>query len=115
MANYAEYKDILGLMKADVANKEDVYTKLMTKEESIKSMLKDLNSSTRKTALFYERPLLEIISTVGSTWHIMFNEMVIEDMYRTPHIVFWQDDRKIYTGILLVILALVLLLIDSSQ
>lgn len=112
-----EYKSILDLLNKDVT-KNDIYSELMNKEDNILNTVNRLSntnlSSSIQDTLFYNKTLLEILSLFANTWTNILTELVNEDMYMYPMKVFWDGDRKIFVGLMMVIIALFLFFIQIS-
>lgn len=112
-----EYKSILDLLNKDIS-KNDIYSELMKKEENILNTVNRLSttniSSSIQDTIFYNKSLLEILTLFANTWTNIFTELINEDMYKYPTKVFWEGDRKIFVGIMIVIIALFLFFIQIS-
>lgn len=95
----------------------DIYNDLMNKEKNVLDTINRVidyeQTKEKEVKLFYNHSLLDIINTFANTWYNIFIELVNEDMYKNPLIVFWNDDRKIYVGMMLVFIALFLFFVDS--
>lgn len=96
---------------------EDVYIDLMTKEKNVLDTINRVvnfeESNEKQTKLLYNYSVLDIFVLFCNTWYNIFIELVNEDMYKRPLVVFWNDDRKIYVGLMLVLIALFMFFIDN--
>ena len=112
---YREYSKLLDTSRI---SKDDVYTELMKKETKLLDVMDRIavteSNKTIKTSLFYNRPVIEIISTFVNTWRNIFNELVVEDGYKHLDAVFWNEDRKIYVGLMIVVVSFLLFFIEIS-
>lgn len=100
-------------------SKQDVYTELMKKEENVlntANRIVDMSQrNTMNESLFYNQSILEVVVKFANTWHNIFSELVNEHMYKYPEMVFWKEDRKIYVGMMLVLIGLFLFFIENSS
>ena len=114
-----EYKKLAKQLENKSISKDEVYYEIMNKE---KVALDAINAAAEKetidrlnASIFYNRPLVDILSDYLNTWKHIFNDLVLEDGYLRPHIVFFKNDRKIYLGITFVILAFILFFVEISS
>lgn len=118
----ASYKDILNTLQAD---ETVVYEEIMDKIQKDKELLKVLDRMTQQeqqkentSALFYNQTLVEVVSKFANTWVNIFQELFVERHFQTlqdVHDIFLGPDRKIYVGLMVVIVALFLFFIDISR
>ena len=112
------YRQYNKLLDTKSISKDDVYTELMKKEDKVLDVMKRVseteNIKQSDAILFYNRPVIDVIATFINTWRTMFHELVVEDGWKAPDKVFWNDDRKIYVGMMIILVALVLFFVDTS-
>jgi hypothetical protein len=114
----AAYKEYNKLLDTNAMSKDDIYTELMKKEDKVLDVMKRIseteNAKKSEAVLFYNKPVIDVIATFINTWRTVFHELVVEDGWKTPYKLFWDDDRKIYVGMMIIIIALVLFFIETS-
>jgi len=112
------YKEYNKLLDTKSMSKDDVYTELMKKEDKVLDVMKRVSESEMNkksdVILFYNKPVIDVIATCINTWRTIFHELVVEDGWKTLDKVFWSDDRKIYVGMMIILIALVLFFVDTS-
>ena len=113
-----EYNTIRDLLKE--GNRADAYDLLIRKEENVINMVNRLIDHDQKKDMFKTNLLNMTINDVflnfAKTWKTIMNEL-ISGKFMTFHklmYVFLHDDRKIYVGIMLILLSLFLFFIDIS-
>lgn len=116
---YGDYKDLVSQL-ADGASKETVYEEIMAKEQNridlINRVVTQKQDAAIQSNIFYNRNLIEIATEFASVWKIIFTELVIDKapVHRWQSILY-DGDRKIYMGIMWVIIAFFLYFIDASS
>lgn len=116
-----EYAKLIKLVEDDSrANLEDVYDKLMQKEEKALDLLTRVNNQQRldnsSKAVFYNAPVLDIVNELISTWRIILREVTHEDQAASSiKQILWDGDRKIYVGMTVVLISLILFFIHTSK
>lgn len=116
MAEYKEYKNLLNLLeKSDVST---VYEELIKKEENVLHTINRVANlkatEDQKKTDFLSMPMHQIILKLYATLKAIHHELLrVKSVKQVPKI-FLKDDRKIYLGIMLVILALFLFFICIS-
>lgn len=101
-------------------SKETLYEQLMSKESNILGLIgriaNDKNASVFANSIFYEKSLFEITMLFANTWKQIIHEVFVEKKSIALHWrdMFYQDDRKIYTGMMLVLIALLILCVQAS-
>jgi hypothetical protein len=114
-----EYATIVKLVESDI-NKEDMYEKLMQKEEKVLDIISRVEEQNRKkkiqSNLFFNTPILDIANNLINTWKMIIREATHEDLAAaSPKAILWDGDRKIYIGISVVLIAFVFFFIDTSN
>ena len=118
---YGDYKDLVkSLENGDSMSMSNVYEQIMTKEQNridlINRVVEQKENKTWSDTLFYNHSLMEIAILFASTWRTIFNELLIErrfDMESLQHILY-DGDRKIYTGIMMILISVFLYFIHAS-
>jgi hypothetical protein len=115
-----EYANIIKLVNESDINKEDMYEKLMKKEEKVLDIISRVEEQSRnkkvESNLFYNTPILDIANNLITTWKVIIREATHEDQAAaTPKAILWDGERKIYVGISIVLIALVFFFIDTSK
>ena len=127
---YQDYNDILTELGQE--NPENVYETIMSKEDSrinlINRIIDDRAVKLMQDSNIFNRSIYEIVTITLDAWYKMFSSVVaITNNLVTssggsfkgigPELVetFWADDKKIYTGIFIVCVSLVLFFISISD
>ena len=68
------------------------------------------------SSIFYEKSLFEISMLFANSWKQIIHEVFVEKKAIAVHWrdMFYQGDRKIYTGMMLVLIAIVVLCVQAS-
>lgn len=93
--------------------KSDVYQDLIQKEDKILNILNDIDTKERESKYEYilNAPLHMIVKTLFKTLLEISSELYRnDDIVNLTHI-FFKKERIIYTGIILVLIAIILILI----
>lgn len=107
-----DYEQLLQLLEKEDLSKDDVYQKLIAKEEKVLNTINRISESVYKQnidrSIFYNMTLVQITVLVVNTWKRMFDDLMqVKKPIDFIH-TFWKNDRKIYTGISLVLLSIML-------
>ena len=120
---YNSYDDIMKIVNntdENVDNKdfdlqtEDIYHKLMKKEEKILNVLTDIHQQKQENTLHYfmNTPvhiiLQKLISTLKKITSEMYNAKDVMDIMN----IITKKDRLIYTGVIFIIIALIMIIIS---
>lgn len=120
---YNSYDDIMKIVNntdENVDNKdfdlqtEDIYHKLMKKEEKILNVLTDIHQQKQENTLHYfmNTPvhiiLQKLISTLKTITSEMYNAKDVMDIMN----IITKKDRLIYTGVIFIIIALIMIIIS---
>lgn len=120
---YNSYDDIMKIVNntdENVNNKdfdlqtEDIYHKLMKKEEKILDVLTDIHQHKQANTLHYfmNTPVHIILQRLISTLKTIMNEMYkAKDVMDIMNII-TKKDRLIYTGVIFVVIALIMIVIS---
>jgi hypothetical protein len=121
-AAYIDYKQLLSALETDdTVTPGSIYEQIMTKEKNAIDLMNRIVEKEHTFALdgtiLYNKTLLEVVMLVANGWRSMFSQIFVErSISGVPELldVIFNGDRKIYTGILLVLIALVLFFVDIS-
>jgi hypothetical protein len=120
---YNSYDDIMKIVNntdENVDNKdfdlqtEDIYHKLMKKEEKVLNVLTDIHQQKQENTLHYfmNTPVHIILQKLISTLKTIISEMYkAKDVMDIMNII-TKKDRLIYTGVIFVIIALIMIIIS---
>lgn len=111
---YSEYKEILDI--ANRTNVEDSYQDLMQKEDkvldTVNNVVKYYRDEDIKNGEFINQGIAGIIRRYFDVWKEIIDDFTSKDtMYAS---IVYKDDRPIYIGITLIIIALFLFFIENS-
>ena len=106
------YHDLLQLLKSDEASRKDIYSELMKKEDNVLHTISRVSSQDRIKNLyestFSHLTIKEILARFVFTWQNIFNELVVERMFDHIIDIFFEGDRKIYVGMMVVFIGMFL-------
>lgn len=118
---YGEYKNLLKDLKNEDATKDTIYERLMTKEDNVLNLIGRVvdqkNQELFQDSVLYNQSLFEIMMKFANTWKSIMQEVLVEKR-SIPHEymeIFYLGDRKIYVGMMLVFIALLLFFVSSSS
>jgi len=107
-----DYNDMLQLLKSDDMSRKDVYSELMEKEENVLNTISRISSQERIKTIyentFGQLTIRDVFARFAFTWQNIFNELIVERMFSQALDVLFMGDRKIYVGIMIVIISLFL-------
>lgn len=106
-----DYRSILKTL--GTSSKEDIYLDLMKNEKKILDAANKIAyasaSDATSTSLFENLSVVEIIALFANHMKNLFTEICVEHNFKH---VFDQKDRKLYIGILLILIALILFVVE---
>lgn len=120
---YNSYDDIMKIVEntdENVNNKdfdlqtEDIYHKLMKKEEKVLDVLNDIHKQKQENSLYYfmNTPIHVILQKIVITLRIISNEVYhSKDILEIIQIIS-KKERLIYTGVIFIIVGVVLTIIN---
>jgi hypothetical protein len=111
-----EYSQLVNLLKK--SDPKDVYEELVKKEdrvlETIDRVINYSNEKEIKSQEFTSMSLNDIIHKTFWNWRLMINDMYGISTFQDLKKALLKDDRKIYLGILLVLVCVFLFFITIS-
>lgn len=116
---YQDYNEITYNLQNDDVKADIIYENIMQKEESRINLLnriidqKDIDKN-HIDDFFFNMSISNIIKKTIMTWWEIYIDIVNRSV-TDPLKLFWKEDRKIYTGILLLIIAIVLFFVNISE
>jgi hypothetical protein len=118
---YMEY-DFLSQSLTDLENNqvttENIYEKIMEKEENAINLMnrvaEEKLKNKEKSNTFLNLTIKEIFTVSIIKWLMIYNEVVNFKNYDLKK-VFYDGDRKIYVGVMLIIIALILFFAEISN
>ena len=106
------YHDLLQLLKSDEASRKDIYSELMQKEGNVLDTISRVSSQEKIKSLyentFSHLSIREVFARFAFTWQNIFNELVVERMFDHIIDIFFEKDRKIYVGMMVVFIGMFL-------
>lgn len=116
---YKDYQNLSRMLDTNILSRDDVYTELMNKENKVLDTINKVAEAQvikRSTgSIIYNRPVIDVVATFVNTWKNILHELVIEEGYKHVESVFWEGDRKIYVGFMIVLIAFILFFVEISQ
>lgn len=114
---YGEYKDILDIVNRN--NVEDSYQELMQKEgkvlDTVNNVVKYYRDEDIKNGEFINQGISTILTRFFDVWKEIIDDFTSNKKNKNSFIeIVSIDDRPIYIGITLIIIALFLFFIESS-
>lgn len=116
---YVDYKEIVKSLQNE-ESKETIYEQLMAKESNVLGIIgriaNNKNINILENSIFYNKSVFEVVMLFANSWKEIINEIFIERKNLT---VYWKDifytgDRKIYTGMMLLFFAILILCVNAS-
>jgi hypothetical protein len=114
---YQDYDDLLQDLQTDQTVASTVYEKIMEKEENRINLINrvidhKLKENIKKTIVL-NSTLSDIVRQTVSTWWEIYND-ILHKKTTDPLLLFWEGDRKMFTGVFIVMIALVLFFVDIT-
>lgn len=114
---YSDYKELINNLENDTVG--DVYQQLMEKEQKridlINHVVDQKNGHVWSNTILYNQTLLEVAMNFAATWKLIFKEMYVERRFDRWFDIFYEGDRKIYVGLMIVVIALFMFFVSSSS
>ena len=114
---YTDYKNLLSSLNDNKVNSDTIYEKIMSLENDRISLINRVVNEKNKSgedSFFFRKPIVEIFSNFANQWRMIFVELLsarnLDDFER----VFYTGDRKIYTGLMLLLIAFFVYFVDIS-
>lgn len=105
-----DYTDLLKLVTQDEASQQDVYTELLARESKVLDVVSRiatqsrLEDSIKRSVMKMSIP--DLVTKFSHAWMQIFRELiVVEKQAYTILDVILKDDRKIYVGMMFIVLA----------
>jgi predicted AAA+ superfamily ATPase len=112
---YQEYKELEDELDADVP--EMIYEKLMNKEENRLNLINRIvdyksNSNIIASSILNDS-LSNVMKKIVTSWWAIYTDIVYKQI-TDPLLLFWAGDRKIFVGLFVVLISVVLFFMDIS-
>lgn len=107
------YKTILESISSKDYSKSNAYEDLLKVEKNVLDTINrvaEYEEKKKENYSFYEKSIYDIITIFANTWVNIFNEIFVEKQYRTLKEIIFKNDRKIYVGLMFIIIAFFLFL-----
>ena len=103
------YKTILETINTKDFEKENVYQELLNVEKNVLETVKRVteHEQTKKHSKLIDKSVIEHIYLFSNTWKNIIIEIFVEKQYKTLKEIFMNNDRKVYVGIMFIVIALV--------
>ena len=117
---FGDYKELVQSLESGKASKDSVYEQVMNKEQNridlINRVVEHSEDKKWSETLFYNKSIIEVAIMFASMWRTMFGELFIERRFDIASLryILYDGDRKIYTGIMLVMISMFLFFINAS-
>lgn len=106
------YTDLLRLLENNETDKRDVYNKLLEKEEKVLDIMSRVSTQEQQKNMFQNMflnlSLYDIMARFAFTWQNIFTETVIDHRFDELPFILFQNDRKLYVGIMIVFISIFL-------
>lgn len=116
---YMEYRKMIKLLESGENDKTEVYQKLMDKEQNVLDVVNRVAQKDQKekqaSKIVLNESILDLVMLFSNTWKNIFRELFIEQRFHDAVSILYTDDRKIYVGIMLVLISFILFFIDISK
>lgn len=120
-----EYSDLVNLIEKDQASREDLYQELINKERDVLDVISRVATQRdvdkQHKSLFINITISEAIARFANVWSMIFTETIdLAYSKRVPtskdfHAIFLQGDRKIYIGVMMILISLLIFFISITQ
>lgn len=113
---YQDYSELMKDIEETNENKETIYESIMKKEDNrinLLNRLMDHKQTSSEQNTFMNMSLTELFEKTVKIWWEIYGDIVYKSV-TDPIALFWKGDRKIFIGILLVIIAIVLFFVNIS-
>lgn len=116
--DYNQLSQLLTDLEENQVTRENIYETIMEKEKNAIDLMNRIAEEKTKTkeedSLFLNKTITQIFNTSITHWLRIYHEIVDKKQYDIKAL-FYDDDRKIYTGIILVLIALFLFFSEISN
>lgn len=111
------YKNIVEVIENENKNNKDIYTELIKTEENVLKTINNVinhNNKLKLDDLFLDKSLSDILNKMIATSFEIYKDIFIVKSYKSLDEVFLSRDRKIYVGIMLIIVGLLIFIVFVS-
>lgn len=116
--DYNQLSQLLTDLEENQVTRENIYETIMEKEKNAIDLMNRIAEEKTKTkeedSLFLNKTITQIFNTSITHWLRIYHEIVDKKQYDIKAL-FYDEDRKIYTGIILVLIALFLFFSEISN
>lgn len=113
-APFQSYSNMLALLNNDSISRKEIYNELMEKEKQVLEVSSRIaNQEKKKTLdsnLFVNLSISDIIARFAYNWQNIFTELIIKKKLDELPVVLFQNERKFYVGMMLLMIAIFLFL-----
>ena len=115
-----EYKDFIKLIESsNKNNNNEVYSLLQGKEkdvlDTVNRVVDHEKGKRDESTLFYNLSFLTLVAMFANTWKNIYREVVIERNIKNIVYILTKDDRKIYVGIMILLIVFFLFFIEINS
>lgn len=108
-----QYKTILEYIQEENYNKSNAYVDLIAIESNVLNTINRVSEFEAKKNIepfIYNKSIRDILFKFSNTWNNIFTEIFIEKKIKSLGEIFLEKDRKIYVGIMIILIAIVFIL-----
>ena len=113
-APFQNYSNMLALLNNDSMSRKEIYNELMEKEEKVLDVSSRMANQEQKKSLdsnlFVNLSISDIIARFAYNWQNIFTELLIQKKFDELPIILFQNERKFYVGMMLLMIAIFLFL-----
>jgi len=111
-----QYYDMLKILDEDADMRNDVYDELMRKEKEVLNVVNRVANQKDSPSLltFPNISVTEGIARFSFTWKNIITEL-IDSRGKDTFIILLKDDRKVYVGLMIIILAFFIFFMSVSE
>jgi len=114
---YHDYEDLLQDLQNDQTGASTVYEKIMEKEENRINLINRIIDHKLKekiqTRILVNSTVSDVFRQTVSTWWAIYND-ILHRKLTDPIVLFWAEERKLFTGVFIVMISLVLFFVDIT-
>ena len=107
---FQNYSNMMYMLENDKLSRKDVYSELMKKEDKVLDITSRLANQNRKIEMdnlfFVNLSISDLIARFSFTWQNIFNELIIERRYNDLPLILFNNERKFYVGMMLIIISI---------
>jgi hypothetical protein len=115
---YIDYRQLITSLDSAAESKDTIYEDIMNKEKNridlINRVVEQKNTQIWAKSFFLKHSIIEIAILFATNWSMMIEELIHIKSIDKLEDIFYDGDRKIYSGLMLVLISMFLFLIEIT-